>query len=66
MKQIKKHDLKNILFDEQFTLKSEELIEETKSEKIGNIIRITVKTAGFIGGGVADGQGIIKEASSIG
>jgi len=47
-------------------LKSEELIEETKSKKIGNIIRITVKTAGFIGGGVADGQGIIKEASSIG
>ena len=52
--------------DEQFILKGEELIEDTKSEKVGNSIRITGEAGGYIGGGVSVGQGIIRAASTIG
>ena len=52
--------------DEQFILKGEELIEDTKSEKVGNSIRITGEAGGYIGGGASVGQGIIRAASTIG
>ena len=52
--------------DEQFTLKGEELIEDTKTEKVGNSVRITGEAGSYIGGGVAVGQGIIRAASTIG
>ena len=52
--------------DEQFILKGEELIEDTKAEKVGNSIRITGEAGGYIGGGVAVDQGIIRAASTIG
>lgn len=52
--------------DEQFTLKGEELIEDTKTEKVGNSVRITGEAGNYIGGSVAVGQGIIRAASTIG
>ena len=52
--------------DEQFTLKGEELIEDTKTEKVGNSVRITGEAGSYIGGGVAVGQGIMRAASAIG
>ena len=50
--------------DEQFTLKGEELIEDTKTEKVGNSVRITGEAGSYIG--VAVGQGIMRAASAIG
>ena len=52
--------------DEQFALKGEELIQDTKTEKVGNSVKIAGEAGSYIGGTVAVGQGIIRTASTVG